>query len=59
VTVFGPLLAVIYIGRNYLVFRDKERVTAITTHFDQLVRKATVSQNDLTGHMDGLIDRIS
>lgn len=57
VTVFGPLLAVIYIGRNYLVFRDTERVAAITTHFDQLVREASISQRDLTPYFDRLITR--
>jgi transcriptional regulator with XRE-family HTH domain len=58
VTVFGPLLAVIYIGRNYLVFRDTERVAGITTHFDQLVRQASVSQRDLTTYFDRLITRV-
>ncbi len=58
VTVFGPLLAVIYIGRNYLVFRDTERVSAITIHFDQLVRAASVSQRDLTTYFDRLITKV-
>lgn len=43
VTVFGPLLAVLYIGRNYLAFRDTERVRALTLHFDWLVREASIS----------------
>lgn len=55
VTVFGPLLAVIYIGRNYLVFRDTERVAAITLHFDHLVRQACVGQRELTAYFDTLI----
>jgi hypothetical protein len=59
VTVFGPLLAVIYIGQNYLVFRDTERVTAITTHFDALVRAASISQKDLATYFDRLIRRIA
>jgi len=59
VTVFGPLLAVIYIGRNYLVFRDTERVTAITVHFDQLVREASVSQRDVAGYLNGLITSVT
>jgi transcriptional regulator with XRE-family HTH domain len=46
VTIFGPLLAVIYIGRNYLVFRDTERVQALTRHFDTLVREADVAARD-------------
>jgi hypothetical protein len=59
VTVFGPLLAVIYIGQNYLVFRDTERVAAITAHFDELVRAASVSQRDITAYFDQLIADMS
>ena len=59
VTIFGPLLAVIYIGRNYLVFRDTERVTAITTHFDHLVRAASIGQRDLTAYFNRLITRVN
>lgn len=47
VTVFGPLLAVIYLGRNYLAFRDTERVQAISRHFDLLVREADIAARDL------------
>lgn len=55
VTIFGPLLAVIYVGRNYIAFRDTERVGAITRHFDLLVRAAVISQRDITAHFDDLI----
>jgi transcriptional regulator with XRE-family HTH domain len=47
VTIFGPLLAVIYLGRNYLAFRDTERIRLITQHFDTLVREAEVASRDL------------
>lgn len=47
ITVFGPLLAVVYLGRNYLAFRDKERVQTISRHFDILVREADVASRDL------------
>ena len=50
-TVFGPLLAVLYVGRHYLAFRDTERVAAFTTHFDQLVREASVSARDVPDHL--------
>ncbi|WP_439508101.1 helix-turn-helix domain-containing protein [Yoonia sp.] len=55
VTVFGPLLAVIYLGRNYIAFRDTERVTAITRHFDMLVRGSKIGQGDMAAHFDALI----
>ncbi|MEZ5885354.1 MAG: helix-turn-helix transcriptional regulator [Paracoccaceae bacterium] len=46
VTIFGPLLAVLYLGRNYIVFRDRERIDAISAHFDGLVREADLGARD-------------
>ena len=57
-TVFGPLLAVLYVGRNYLAFRDSVRVQAFVVHFDQLVREASISARDLPGHLRHLRDEI-
>lgn len=54
ITVFGPLLAVVYLGRNYLVFRDTERVQAISRHFDMLVREADISARDFPDHLGRL-----
>ena len=54
VTIFGPLLAVVYLGRNYLAFRDTERVQAMTRHFDGLVREARVSSRYFPDHLDKL-----
>ena len=54
VTIFGPLLAAIYIGQNYMVFRDTERVQALTEHFDHLVREAHVTARGLPNHMRAL-----
>ena len=45
------LLAVIYLGQDYLVFRD--RVAALTNHFDALVRSAIHSSRDVTGVFTG------
>ena len=59
VTVFGPLLAVIYLGQNYLAFRDTERVQLLTRHFDTLVREAHVTPRDLPDHLDALKQRAS
>ncbi|MEL6314950.1 MAG: helix-turn-helix transcriptional regulator [Pseudomonadota bacterium] len=54
VTIFGPLLAALYLGQSYLVFRDTERVQAMTAHFDHLVREAHVNARDLPDHIHGL-----
>lgn len=58
ITVFGPLLAVLYAGRHYLAFRDSVRVQAFTEQFDSLVREATVSDRDFKRHMSRLLDRL-
>ncbi|WP_299843251.1 helix-turn-helix transcriptional regulator [uncultured Roseovarius sp.] len=58
VTIFGPLLAVIYIGRNYMAFRDTERVQALTAHFDHLVREAAVSARELPKYLEELRDGV-
>lgn len=59
VTIFGPLLAVIYLGSNYLAFRDRERVAAMTTHFDGLVRAAAIDARVVPAHIDQLLGEIS
>lgn len=58
VTVFGPLLAVVYLGRHYLAFRDSARVQSITQHFDWLVKEAAFSARDAGAHLRGLRGRI-
>ncbi len=55
VTVFGPGLAVVYIGRFYLAFRESERVRSLTNHFDWLVREATVDARDAADHIVSLM----
>lgn len=40
--IYGPLLATVYVGQFYMVFRDRQQVQALTGHFDQLVREADV-----------------
>ncbi|APX11922.1 helix-turn-helix domain-containing protein [Tateyamaria omphalii] len=54
VTIFGPLLAVIYTGGHYMAFRDRERIETLSLHFDTLVRQASYTARDLPGHLQGL-----
>lgn len=54
VTIFGPLLAALYLGRNYIVFRDSSRIDVLTEHFDQLVREAHVSSRDVPDWLNDL-----
>ncbi len=51
ITIFGPLLAVIYLGRHYIAFRDSLRVESLTQHFDWLVREASIGARDVTAHL--------
>jgi transcriptional regulator with XRE-family HTH domain len=59
VTVFGPLMAVLYCGRHYIVFRDRERVQALTEDFDALVREATVTARVLPDMLARLRSEVS
>lgn len=58
VTVFGPLLAVVYLGRHYMAFRDSARVETLTEHFDWLVREAAFGARDVTAHLRQLRDTL-
>lgn len=53
-TVFGPLIGVVYLGQQHLVFRDRERVHHLVEHFDGLVREAQVSARDWPSHIHAL-----
>jgi transcriptional regulator with XRE-family HTH domain len=59
ITIFGPLLAVIYLGQKYLVFRDRERISALTQHFDGLIREAHIGSRGLPDLIQTLLDEIS
>jgi hypothetical protein len=54
ITVFGPLIATIYLGRHYIVFRDSVRVQAMTNHFDWLIREASVDARDFIANIEEL-----
>lgn len=54
VTIFGPLLAVVYLGRDYLAFRDTARVARLSEHFDWLVREAAMGARDVAGYLRAL-----
>lgn len=54
VTIFGPKLAVVYIGEFYIAFRESARVTSLTSHFDRLVREASVDPRAVPGFIEEL-----
>lgn len=47
VTVYGPLLAVVYLGQHYISFRESSRIRTFTQHFDWLVREAVVDARQI------------
>ena len=57
VTIFGPNLAVVYVGQCYLAFREVERVKSLSSHFDWLVREAVVGARNVSTHIRSLIER--
>ena len=59
ITIFRPLLAVIYLGQKYLVFRDRERISALTQHFDGLICEAHIGWRSLPDLIQILLDKIS
>ena len=54
VTVFGPALAVLYLGRDYIAFRDPAQVARIGAHFDWLLREAPTGARDTPAVLRGL-----
>lgn len=57
-TVFGPILAVMFVGRFYLAFRESERVRTLTQQFDWLVREAKIDARDAASYIAELADGV-
>ncbi|MFW2545253.1 helix-turn-helix domain-containing protein [Primorskyibacter sp. 2E107] len=55
ITIFGPNLAVIYVGQCYLAFREIERVKSLSGHFDWLVREAVVDARNVASCIRSMI----
>lgn len=55
-SVFGPLLAVVYVGRQYLVFRERQQVQALTEHFDFCVRNADIDARSVPAYVEQLCE---
>jgi transcriptional regulator with XRE-family HTH domain len=59
ITIFGPLIAVIYLGRSYVAFRSSAQIAGISAHFDWLVREAETGARDFPAHLTRLRDGIA
>lgn len=58
ITVFGPLMGLIYVGSFYLAFRESGRIKSMTSHFDWLIREAEVDARDAARFIRTLADEI-
>jgi hypothetical protein len=47
------------LGQKYLVFRDRERISALTQHFDGLIREAHIGSRGLPHFIQTLLDEIA
>lgn len=54
ITIFGRGLAVIYVGKVYTVLRRGAQVRALISHFDDLVREASVDARSAGGRLRDL-----
>lgn len=59
VTIFGPLLCVLYTGGHFLSFRDRDRIETFTTNFDRLVRESALTARQIPTHLRALRHRIT
>lgn len=55
VTVFGNALAILYVGKFYMSLRERQRVGAVTEHFDWLVRGCSVDAREVPGFVRALL----
>jgi hypothetical protein len=51
ITIFGPLLAVVYVGGHYLTFRERGRIETLSRHFDALVRQSVSTARDAAEYL--------
>jgi hypothetical protein len=56
-TVFGPQRAAIYLGQTYFVSHSTDHIRALTRHFDQIVRSASVQPTEIAAYLQGLLSR--
>ena len=56
-SVFGPMRAAIYLGQTYFVFQSTDHIRALTRHFDQIVRGASVQPTEIGHFLQGLLTR--
>jgi len=54
VTIFSNDLAILYVGQCYIALRERQRIMALTEHFDWLVRLCAVGSRDVSNVLGDL-----
>lgn len=54
VTIFGNSVAVLYVGQCYLALRERQRVLALTEHFDWLIKGSSIDARDAAEYFRSL-----
>lgn len=58
VTLFGSQRAVLYVGDLYFVFNTTEHIRVLASHFDGLVKVATVQPTGISEFLSALLDEM-
>jgi len=58
ITIFGRLLAAVYVGQFYLVYRDSRQVQSLTDHFDTLVRESEADARSAGKVIRGFLEQV-
>ena len=54
--IFGPLRALMFMGRLYIMINSTEHILKLTRRFDELIRLAVVHPHEIHNILDGLIE---
>lgn len=57
-TIFGPLVASIYVGQMHMVFRQRRQIQALGQHFDGLVRGAVAEARRMPLVIEEMLQRL-
>lgn len=58
VTVFGPLRAVVYVGKLYFVFNVTDHIRVLASHFDELVKEAVTQPTEMAAFLQDLLRKV-
>ena len=59
ITLFGAQRAVVYVGNLYFVFNTTQYIHVLTSHFDGLVKEATVPPTAMVGYLQDLLGEVA